>query len=220
MPKHVTWRSGDSVIHRELRENFYWIEDFLKCESLHKKIEAKKRELDEVRVAARSLECTKKAFIESLTRFVNERQKESLKSYIFKYARHPDPASDLRGLPPDDSLRVFALFPDDMLETVFDELAEIWPKDSITDAERKKRRAGLERDIKKYQTEIAKYSEYPVWREFVNEWRALNSKLSEGCDPQNFPINAEKRPGELEAFKALGLGRFVNKDSQFMPAEP
>ena len=140
-----------------------------------------------------------------------------MRAYAYNHSRHPDPAFDLRFELPDSLLRV-VLPSEEEVDRAFEELAETWPKDAISDAERKKRLNGIDRDIQKIDSEIKKYPDFSMWKEFVEDWRRLNSKVSSGCDPQGFPITAKKRSGDLDAFKKLNMASFNNPKSQFQPA--
>lgn len=217
--QRIKWKSAAAVTNSHLRDSYpKWISDFLKCEQLIEERFQLERGRGEVKAAPRALPDVKKSFLNSLKNFVEFNQVQSLKAFINNYARHPDPANELRGELPDSPLRVFALWPDDIIDKAFSELEETWPANAITDAERKKRLAGIDRDIKKIDTDLKKFPDFQAWQAFVEDWRALNSKVSEGCDPQGIDLRANDRPNEKEAFSRLGIGNFNDPKSNFLPA--
>jgi hypothetical protein len=219
--ENIKWRTAAAVENGYLRDSYpEWVDDYLKCEDMLAQKQKLTRKREEIKAAPRALADVKKAFLSSLKNFVEFSQVQSLKAFINNYARHPDPANELRGEHLDSPLRVFSLWPDDILQKAFDELAETWPEDTLTDSERKKQIDAIDRQIAKIDRDLNKYPDYSGWREFVDSWRMLNSKVSEGCDPQGFPITAEKKPGEQAAFTQLKMHKYINPKSNFVPAAP
>jgi hypothetical protein len=219
MTKRLRWKSKESIPHHsELRSGGYkWVDDFLKVEGFYKQIGDKKTQLDQVKRAPRALTDVKKSLKASQAR-VAEQQKEALKAFIINFARHPDPLEQLRFESPDALLRLNINWPDDMLEAVFSELKSYWSPDAITDSTRKQRKKKLQDEITDLESDIAQYPDYPIWLEFVQSWRSLNSKVREGVDPQGFAITEKLRPGDYEAFQKLKLSEWVDSKSAVLPA--
>jgi hypothetical protein len=212
-------KSRAAVPQGHLRDIYSkWIEAYLVCVGILAKIAGLKRKREEIKAAPRALADVKKTFLKSLKKLVEEDQISSLKSYIVNYARHPDPASQLRFELPDSLLRVFSLWPDELIDKAFSELEEEVVATALTDAERKKQLNAVDREIKKLETEFKKYPDFPIWREFVREWEMLNARLRDPADPQGIELRSSERPEEKAAFKKLNVAAFNNPKSQFLPA--
>jgi hypothetical protein len=221
MDQHIKWRSAAAVENGHLRDSYRdWIDDFLKCEDLIEKKERLNRDREQVKAAPRALADVKKSFLSSLKNFVEVHQVNALKQFISSYSRSQDPAFQLRGEHLDSPLRVFSLWPDDLIDRAFDELAETWPEDAVTDAERKKQLDSIDREDAKIVRELAKYPDFPKWLKFVNNSRVANSRVRVPIDPQGFALDEGKKPGEKEALAKLELHKYNNPKSNFIPAAP
>jgi len=228
MTEYLKWKSKGNVPHGpELRGDYSWIPDFLKVESMLADIEVKKAKIEEVKGLPRALPDVRKALEESTDRLA-ALYKASIKSFITNHSRHPDMMSELRFQLPDSLLRImlmfdadqkkFWFFDDALLDECFKELGEIWPQDAISDSSRKAQRTKLNNEISALEAEIEGYPDYARQLEFVTCWRGLNSKLSEGCDPQGFAIVEKIRPGDFEAFQKLKMAEYLNPKSEVLPA--
>jgi hypothetical protein len=194
-----------------------WTEKYLICVDILERIEALKRKRAEIKAAPRALADVKKTGVKSLEEKL-VLQAKARQRFWLNYARHPDPASQLIFELPDSILRAQL---ENLLANIdkdFEEQAETWPTDAISDAHRKKDFASVDREVAKLENELKKYPDFPVWQEFVREWEMLNSRLRDPADPQGIELRASDRPEEKAAFKKLNMAAFNNPKSQFLPA--
>jgi DNA repair exonuclease SbcCD ATPase subunit len=218
MTERLKWKSKANIPHHDLRGTYDWIDDFLKIEDCHKQIEEKNSALEELKRLPRALADVKKTVKASKER-VAEQQKESLKAFIINYSRHPDPVEQLRFELPDSLLRLNLNFPDELIDAVFTELKGYWSPDAVSDTTRKQRKKKLQDEIAELESVIAQFPDFEKWSEFVNYWRSLNSKVSNGVDPQGFSIKERLRPGDAAAFEKLGMVKYLNPNSEVLPAK-
>lgn len=216
--EHLQWRSKGAVTNGYLRDNYSeWIDSFLKIERLLERKEELKRKRSEIREIRRALPEVKKTFIRSFENFL-EAQDNEYRVFILKHVRDSDPVARLRHEHPDSLLRVNAEAFLDRCDQIFDGLANDWPENALSDAQRKKKYDAYEKEIAQIDKEAAKYPDFPAWLEFVTEWRSINMKVRDGANPQGFSITLESVLGEKQAFAKLAMGQFNNPKSQFLPA--
>ena len=164
-------QSRASVPNGYLRDSYdEWIDDFKKVEALLEKKKDNARMREQVRAAPRALSDVKEKDLKSLENQIALKAK-TRQDFYRKNARHPDSFSQLIFEYPDSLLRASLEDFQENFDADFEELAEVWPEDALTDAERAKQLNALGREDAKIDKEISKYKDFPKWREHVEHLR-------------------------------------------------
>ena len=216
--ENIQWRSRNNMPYPDLRDCYpVWVDPHNRCLDLESKIENLKTELDSIRKLPPAVADVERSFVESFKHHTELLRNSELQTFIRMNYGHPDPIGQLRFLPPDNILRTPQISQDEW-EKAFTDLKPSWSTEAITAAAHKKRKDVIYKKIESIEKELSQYPDYPKWREFVGHWSELQASCDSAITPQGFPLQSSPIPDEIEAFKKLGLGQFVDPSNRYHPA--
>ena len=229
MIKPVTIIAKNRVPFYEFLNSYIWLDSYLKCQNLKTqlvKLRSKESQISQ-------MPCDPKDVMDNLSKSWEDhklRQLEMLKTFIARNWGHPDlihcfvseceaPYSELKTIQVPDL-----------------ELFEIAVKQSKPCAEtirNRKREPALNKiaeELASLKVEIATVSPanffmrskhgiiLDIRETFVDFWENLQEQVSAPCGPRGMSLKHSEF-AEQQAYKMLGIERYINADAQFSPNE-